>query len=104
MHGIRADSAGAWPCLLGQETGRENEKNTKTLNLKGWCEGVLGSCSELQVLAVRLQGRRGGTICVGSAPACVDAQPGFRGPVMVSALKTPPLMLAGSLVFLTKAV
>lgn len=39
----------------------------KTLNLKGWCEGALGSCSELQVLAVSLEGRRGGTICVGSA-------------------------------------
>lgn len=37
-------------------------------------------------------------------PECVDAQPGFRGPMMVSALKTSPLMLAGSLVFQTKAV
>lgn len=41
---------------------------------------------------------------MGSASECVDAQPGFRGPTMVSALKTSPLMLAASLVFLIKAV
>lgn len=105
MDGIRADAAAAWPWLLGQETGRERmKKTTRALNLKRLCGGALGGCSELQVLAVSLEGRRGGTICVGSAPECVDAQPAFRGPMMVSALKTSPLMLAGSLVFLTKAV